>query len=494
MADIRQLQILLTMKDKASAEIKKTGKSFQTFKKIAVASAAGAGVALAGFAVKSVQAAAKFETAISNINTLFDDTGESAAALGESIKDLSKKFPKDPNEIGAAAYNIVSAGISDTAQAADVLESSLKLAVGGLGTTEESVDLLTTALNAFGIEAEKSDEVADILFKTVKAGKTTVGQLSQAFGKMAGNASAAGIKIEDVQAATAALTSVTGKTSESQNALAQVFLELTQTGGKLDTQLREAGGSLDELNASISDEGLVQGMASLRDKLELTDAEFKNLFSSAEGGTAVFQLLTSANEANNAALEDMLGTTNALDAAVEKQNQTAENQFKILKNKLNVVMIDLGNKILPLTIDAMELLTAGVARASAWWDELTTALSKVFIAYDKIASAADRAFRAVKKAASFGLGGLESIGATVGGFITGRANGGIIRSGETTLVGEHGPELATFPGGTRITPNGGIGGGITINITGNTLLDEEAAEKISDKIMDELRLNTQLNF
>ncbi len=44
------------------------------------------------------------------------------------------------------------------------------------------------------------------------------------------------------------------------------------------------------------------------------------------------------------------------------------------------------------------------------------------------------------------------IGKAAGALGIGRQHGGIVRRGETTLVGERGPELATFPGGTRITP------------------------------------------
>ena len=35
-----------------------------------------------------------------------------------------------------------------------------------------------------------------------------------------------------------------------------------------------------------------------------------------------------------------------------------------------------------------------------------------------------------------------------------RARGGVVGVGETTVVGENGPEIAQFPAGTRIHPNG----------------------------------------
>jgi len=53
--------------------------------------------------------------------------------------------------------------------------------------------------------------------------------------------------------------------------------------------------------------------------------------------------------------------------------------------------------------------------------------------------------------------------------LTGRATGGVIRPGETTLVGERGPEIIKAPGGSRVFTNQqsqGLmagGGGFTIN-------------------------------
>ena len=153
-------------------------------------------------------------------------------------------------------------------------------------------------------------------------------------------------------------------------------------------------------------------------------------------------------------------------------------------------MIDLGTKILPMLVTLMTQVTNIVDKSIESFDKFTTTLSKVFIAYDKIASAAERAFNAMKKAASF-VGGKIS-GAF--GALTGRATGGIVKSGETTLVGERGPEIAQFPPGTNITPNNQIGGGgITVNVFGDVSGDE-LVQKVSDSLMDQIRSNERLTI
>lgn len=379
----QSLQIIIKAKDEASKvfeslekKVKKTGEGLKSAGKSMTASLT---LPLAALGTASVVAAGNFEKSLGDLSTLVGEGTESMATFEKGIKDVMKTVPKSGDELGASAYSIVSAGISDASEALNVLEQSGRLAVAGLATTEQATDLLTTALNAFGKDASEAEAVADILFKTVKAGKTTVADMTQAFGKMAGNASAAGITLEEVQAATAALTTVTGKTAESQNALAQVFLELTIAEGKLDKALQEAGGSLQQLNSAISEEGLVDGMETMRDQLGLTNTEFKNMFSSAEGGTAVFQLLTSANKAAKDTLTDLELGANAIDAAFEAQKKTFNAVWQEMKNNLNIAMIELGTAIMPTLKEVMEKVADAAGRLAEWFGNLSPQMQQTVL-------------------------------------------------------------------------------------------------------------------
>jgi phage-related protein len=99
----------------------------------------------------------------------------------------------------------------------------------------------------------------------------------------------------------------------------------------------------------------------------------------------------------------------------------------------------------------------------------------------------------------------KQIGSAVGGFvsktidtgakITGKATGGFVQPGRTYMVGENGPELFTSDRGGTITPNNKLAGGgpsIVVNISGNTLLDNRAGEKIGDMIIKRLKLSNAL--
>lgn len=75
-----------------------------------------------------------------------------------------------------------------------------------------------------------------------------------------------------------------------------------------------------------------------------------------------------------------------------------------------------------------------------------------------------------------------------------RAAGGPVSSSKTYLVGENGPELFSPNSSGTIIPNHQLsasGGGMTINISGNTFMsDEDAATEIGDMIMSKLKLST----
>ena len=79
------------------------------------------------------------------------------------------------------------------------------------------------------------------------------------------------------------------------------------------------------------------------------------------------------------------------------------------------------------------------------------------------------------------------------GFGGGKAIGGPVNSGTSYLVGERGPELFVPSSSGSIIPNNKMGG-LTINITGNTLLDSRSAEKIGDMIITKLGMTNKYAY
>jgi len=124
---------------------------------------AAVGVAMVGAAVR----AQKFNKQIGQIATL---TTIAASTLKHEVRGMSAEFGLAKDELTKGLYDALSAGVPEN-NVFDFMRTAAKAAIGGAATTAESVDLLTTAMNAFKIPAEDADQLADKLFTTVKLGK-----------------------------------------------------------------------------------------------------------------------------------------------------------------------------------------------------------------------------------------------------------------------------------------------------------------------------------
>jgi hypothetical protein len=162
---------------------------------------ATAGTVFAG----AVESAASFEDQLRTINTVARLSDTELARVGDQIKGLSRETGKSTDELTSGFYDLVSAGV-DASKAIDVLRDSAKLGVGALASTAESVDLVTSVLNAYGMDASESARVTDVFAKAVERGKVTAGEIGATIATVAPIAANAGIEIEELSAAYATLT------------------------------------------------------------------------------------------------------------------------------------------------------------------------------------------------------------------------------------------------------------------------------------------------
>lgn len=310
-----------------------------------------------GYAAKE---AMQFDKRMGDLSTLIaGDSTEAIKGFEDGIKSMMKEIPVDPDELGASAYSIVSAGITETNDALGVLKEASKLGVAGLATTEEATDLLTSAINAYGYEAKDANKVSNILFETVQAGKTTVAELSQSFGMVAPIANAAGVTFEELQAATAALTTSGLQTSVAQNQLKALFTELTREGTKVAQTLEDAG--IQNAKLALETEGLDYVLNAMLDTVGNDEVAFKNLFTSVEGGGAALALVTEQSEAYRNTLGNLTDDVSSVDEGFEKQQETFEAQLKLMKNQFMPAFLDLGSALLEKITPAVKTLTDAIS-------------------------------------------------------------------------------------------------------------------------------------
>ena len=189
-----------------------------------------AGITAAGGAYAKM--AMDFEDAMAKVNTIADTTEVPLSELEKAILDLSNQTGISSSEIAGNVYDAISAG-QKTGDAVNFVSNSTKLARAGFADAGSALDVLTTIMNAYGLEASEVGRVSDVLIQTQNLGKTTVGELSSSMGKVIPTAKANGVALEQVAAGYALMTANGVATAESTTYMNSMCNELGKSGTKV---------------------------------------------------------------------------------------------------------------------------------------------------------------------------------------------------------------------------------------------------------------------
>jgi len=321
-----------------------------------------------------VKVSMDFEKSMANVSTLVDTSVESMDDMSEKIRDIATRTPVALSDLTTALYDVRSAGI-DASDAMSVLEASAKLGTAGLGTTKEATTLMTLAVNNFRDSGLTASEVADVMFKTVKNGITTVGQLSQSFGLVAPLAQATGISLQELQAATAALTQVNKSASISQNSLKAALVSLSKPTVQAQELLTKLGVTTFKGLVEKSG-GMVNAFGAMQDATEGNTQMFAKAIGSGEALTSVISLLGGQSDSFQSSLLDMTEGANAVDEAYQKQLETFSAMFQLLKNNLSVAFLELGTELMPMIQKGAEWLTEKIKILTEKWKTLSPETQK----------------------------------------------------------------------------------------------------------------------
>ena len=368
---IKQLSGMEKKLDGVGNKAKKTGTKIQdAFKRankvvVGVVRKWGALLGTAGFVgtmVKAVGAANKFQKSMAEVSTLLGkDAGPKMKKFDKAIKDLAQRSSSTATELSKGLYQVISAGTKGTKDAAGamkLLEAAQKAAVAGVSNVFAAVDLLTTSLNAYQLSADEATKFSDILFTTVKLGKINFNELAAGMGTVASSAAGAGVSFEEVNAALAAMTAGGVPPARAITALNAIIRMAARGSEELDEAFGETTSNI------LKRDGLVGVLQKLKDETGGSTIALQKLKIEQEAVTGLAVLASSGIDKFKSALEEMQNSTGATEVAYKKMAATFDEQTKMFKNQVNIVMIELGNKIMPVLLEKMKEISAWISANS----------------------------------------------------------------------------------------------------------------------------------
>lgn len=387
--------------------------------------AVGAGVAAIG--VLSIKSAADFQKGMAEVNTLINVSQDQINALGGDVRELSKEFGINAVDATKALYQTISAGI-EPAKALEFLGIAAKTSIGGITDLETAVDGLTTVVNAFGFDASESEHVADILFETMRRGKTTIGELSDFMFQAAPVSAALGVSFEEMTASIATLTKQGTPTRVAMTGVRQAIISLAKPTEDMSRLLQIMG--FDSGLLAIETLGLQGTFEALATKTGATETELVKAVGSVEALTTVLGITGKNAEIFREDLDAITNSAGAMGKGFDLMEDTTSQSLARLQSSLNDVKIQIGEELLPIVTSLAGKLTTAADAFGKLPDPAKTAavslggaagavvalglvLPPFLLGWRKILAA----FTATKGAVSVAIGALGTATAAVlGGF------------------------------------------------------------------------------
>ena len=282
-----------------------------------------------------------FETEVAKVGTIADTTKVPIGELKEQISNLSGTMGIAAGDLAEATYQAISAG-QDTGDAVAFAGQAAKLAAAGFTSSTSAVDILTTALNAYGLGADKATHVSDVLLTTQNLGKTSVDELSASMGRVIPLAAAYKVNVENLSSGLAIMTANGIATAEATTYTKSMLNELGDTGSTVGKILQKETG---QGFAELMDNGHSLGdvLQVLYDSVGGDATKFAALWSSVEAGTGALSLANSGAEKFNDVLAQMENSSGATETAYTTMTDTMAHRMESLKTNaanLGIALFD----------------------------------------------------------------------------------------------------------------------------------------------------------
>lgn len=307
--------------------------------------------------IECAETAEKFEYSMAKVQSIAQVSSDELDQMSKSIRGVSTDMGYSANEVAEATYQAISASV-DASKAIGFVGDSAKLARAGFTELTTAIDVETTALNAYGKEANTTAHIADDLITTQNLGKTTVDELAQSIGTIIPTAAAYGVSLDQLSTAYVLLTKQGINTAYSTTYLRGMFNELGDAGSDVSGILQELTG---KTFGQLTKEGYTLGdvMQLLGEYCHGDSEAFANLFGNIRAGQGALALYNQGAEAFNDTLLIMQNNAGATDKAFEIMADTAEMTNARLEASVENLKIAVGEGLSP-TIDKLKDVGIGV--------------------------------------------------------------------------------------------------------------------------------------
>jgi TP901 family phage tail tape measure protein len=308
---------------------------------------------------KIINDVARLDTNLRRLGTVGGDVQGLSKALDQVGKNVDGIAGKA--ELAAASYQALSAGFTETAQNAKIVEAATKAAVGGLVDVTSVVEVTTKTLNAYSMSGDQAIKVTDSISKAIEYGQVQWSDYTSQLGRVASIAAVAGVSLDEVNAFIAAATK-NGATAEvaftGLGATLSTLLQPTESSQKAAKELGIAW-NLSGLQAQGFD-GLIEELGK---KMGANQEAAVRLLGSQEAIRGAFSAASKNGQDYATILEGLSGAAGKTQSDFDAMKGSVENQIKALNTAFTALGVKLFEVFGPTLTDLVKGTTTAVTNA-----------------------------------------------------------------------------------------------------------------------------------
>lgn len=313
--------------------------------------------AIGGLGAAAVKTASDFDASMSNVQAISGATAEDMEILREKAREMGEKTKYSATEAGDAMSYMAMAGWK-TGDMLGGIEGIMNLAAASGEDLATTSDIVTDALTAFGMTAEESGNLADIMAAASSNANTNVSLLGESFKYVAPLFGAMNYSAEDAATALGLMANAGIKGSQAGTSLKTAIANMVSPTDSMAAVMDKYELSLKNTDGTMKSFSEVMEM--LRGKMGgLSETEQAAAASTLFGKEAMAGMLSIIN----AAPADYEKLTNAVDNAdgsaknmADTMNDNLAGQITILKSQLQELAISIGETLMPYIKKAVEVI------------------------------------------------------------------------------------------------------------------------------------------
>lgn len=299
--------------------------------------------------VQGIQHAVTYQVRLQQVANVTGQTGTAFNALESQIRRVSEAYAIALPDAALAAQQALTSQLGDTARGFEVLDQAARLSVASGLDIASSTNLITTSLEAYGLQGENAARVTDLLFSASQRTRVPLNELQSVIGRAGVTARALGLDIEQVTGIFLTLAQQGRRPAEAMSLIEQIFNRLLTPTPALERAISSMGA------ASVQSAVQMFGLSNVLNRLSEVSERNPEVMAEIAGSLRSLKAILGVTgdevinlEGNIRDLQNSTGgVTDALNQTLETGGQTIRQQFQTISN---IFTVDVGDRLVNASV------------------------------------------------------------------------------------------------------------------------------------------------